>query len=579
MGPLAVLAALTPIVAVFGLLVVLRMPAVRAMPISLAATAALAMAAWRVPPVHVAAAAIEGLFVAATILWIVFGAILLLRTVDGTGALDAIRAGFMRVTPDRRIQAIIIAWLFGAFMEGAAGFGSPAAVCAPLLVAVGFPPMAAVVLALIANSSPVSFGAVGTPVLIGIGQGLMQGGELAPAAVAAVGAQPYDLFLRAVAVRAVTIDLFAGSFVPLLICVVLTRFFGGRRGWRDGFAVWPFALLAGFAFTLPALAVAAFLGPEFPTMFGALVGLAIAVTAARRGFLMPRHVWDFDDAPGHGAPTSGAVVEGAAPQRTAPQRTAPERDARMRPMPPMPLLLAWIPYLLVGVLLVLTRLRDLPFHAWFSGARIEWRGILGTSIDASMAPLHLPGTVFLVVALCAALLQRADRSVLRNAVSETLGRVGVTAVALGAAVPMVRIFINSDVNAAGLESMPVELARIAADAAGGVWPAAAPFVGGLGSFISGSATFSNMMFALLQTNVAQASGWPVETVLAAQMLGANAGNMICVVNVVAAASVVRLLGREGTIIRYTLPASLLYLTVCGLGALSLGLMLGGRTGG
>ncbi len=550
MGYWAALAALTPIVAVFGLLVALRLPAVKAMPLSLVATAVAAVWLWGVPAVHVAAAAIEGLFVAASILWIVFGAILLLRTVEGTGALDAIRAGFTLITPDRRIQAIIVAWLFGAFMEGAAGFGTPAAVCAPLLVALGFPPMAAVVLALIANSSPVSFGAVGTPVLIGIGQGLLQGGELAPLAAAAVGDRPYDLFLQAVGIRAITIDLLAGSFLPLLICVVLTRFFGAERSWRRGLEVWPFALLAGFGFTVPALAVAILLGPEFPTMFGALAGLALAVSAARFGFLMPRRTWDFGGGEGGG--------EGAAQV--------------VEPSKPMNLRLAWAPYLLVGLLLVITRLRELPVQGWLTGVRLEWPSILGTPIDAAVAPLHLPGTVFLIVALITVVLHRAGRDVLGRALGGAAQRVAVTAVALGTAVPMVRIFINSDVNASGLASMPVELARVAAAGLGSVWPLAAPVVGALGSFISGSATFSNMMFALLQADVAQMAGWPVETVLAAQMLGADAGNMICVVNVVAAASVVQLLGREGAIIRYTLPAAAVYLLLSGGLALGFGLI-------
>jgi lactate permease len=238
----------------------------------------------------------------------------------------------------------------------------------------------------------------------------------------------------------------------------------------------------------------------------------------------------------------------------------------------MNLRLAWAPYLLVGLLLVITRLRELPVQGWLTGVRLEWPAILGTPIDAAVAPLHLPGTVFLIVALITVLLHRAGRDVMSRAFGGAAQRVAVTAVALGTAVPMVRIFINSDVNASSLASMPVELARVAAAGLGSVWPLAAPVVGTLGSFISGSATFSNMMFALLQADVAQMAGWPVETVLAAQMLGADAGNMICVVNVVAAASVVQLLGREGAIIRYTLPAAAAYLLLSGGLALGFGLI-------
>ncbi|MED4164757.1 L-lactate permease, partial [Halalkalibacterium halodurans] len=129
--------ALTPILSVMLFLVLLRMPAMKAMPISLLVTAILAFAYWKVPVVHISASIIEGIMIGVSILYIVFGAILLLNTLQASGAIDSIRSFLMNVTPDRRIQVILIAWLFGAFIEGAAGFGTPAAIAAPLLVAVG----------------------------------------------------------------------------------------------------------------------------------------------------------------------------------------------------------------------------------------------------------------------------------------------------------------------------------------------------------------------------------------------------------------------------------------------------------
>ena len=124
------------------------------------------------PTIYIAAAVLEGLVIAASILWIVFGAIALLNVLNATGALATIRTGFTKLSPDRRVQTVIIAWLFVAFLEGAAGFGTPAAIAGPLLAALGFPLLAAAALPLIADSSPVAFGAIGTPVIIGLGQGL-----------------------------------------------------------------------------------------------------------------------------------------------------------------------------------------------------------------------------------------------------------------------------------------------------------------------------------------------------------------------------------------------------------------------
>ena len=163
---------LMPILAVALFLVILRWPASRAMPISYAVAALLALFVWQVSPAQVAAASANGLIVAASLLYIVFGAILLLNTLEESSAIRTIRQGFTNITPDRRIQVIIIAWLFGSFIEGAAGFGTPAAVAVPLLVALGFPAMAAVMSGMIIQSTPVSFGAVGTPILVGVNTGL-----------------------------------------------------------------------------------------------------------------------------------------------------------------------------------------------------------------------------------------------------------------------------------------------------------------------------------------------------------------------------------------------------------------------
>jgi lactate permease len=141
------------------------------MPLSYLTAAALALAVWKVPFPQVAAASINGLVVAASILFIIFSAILLLNTLQQSGALQVIRNGFINISSDRRVQVIIIAWLFGTFIEGSAGFGTPAAVCVPLLVGLGFPAMAAVIAGMTIQSTPVSFGAVGTPILVGVNKG------------------------------------------------------------------------------------------------------------------------------------------------------------------------------------------------------------------------------------------------------------------------------------------------------------------------------------------------------------------------------------------------------------------------
>src|SRR5450759_2359529 len=170
-GILALLAAL-PLVAIFVLMVGLRWPAVKAMPVALGITIILALFIWKTPPTWVLASGLNGVVVMLKIILIVFGALTLLFTLKESGALDVINQGFSTISPDRRVQTIIIAWLFGGFIEGAAGFGVPAALVAPLLLSLGFPALAAVMVALIANTTPVSFGTAGTPTVIGVGSSL-----------------------------------------------------------------------------------------------------------------------------------------------------------------------------------------------------------------------------------------------------------------------------------------------------------------------------------------------------------------------------------------------------------------------
>ncbi|WP_270180278.1 L-lactate permease [Alkalihalobacillus sp. CinArs1] len=529
MNTIELLTALTPVLAVFILLVLLKLPATKAMPVSFLLTAVLSYVVWKIPLLQIAAASIEGLIISVSILWIVFGAILLLNTLRNSGALDAIRTGFMGISTDRRVQLIIIAWLFGAFIEGAAGFGTPAAIGAPLLVALGFPPLAAVALALIADSSPVSFGAVGTPIIVGVDQGLRQGPAVADQVAATIGNQPMSDYLQAVTQSAVFIDLFVGTFIPFILVMMLTRYFGKKRSWKEGLAIWKFALFAGVSFTLPAFTVASLLGPEFPSIIGGLVGLAIVIPAAKRGFLLPDKSWDFGE-----------------PSSTPNKRT------------PLPLWLAWMPYLLVAIFLVLTRLDILPIKGWLKSVNVGWQQILGTEISTSFEPLYLPGSIFIVVILITIVIHKMTMEAIKVTMIDSLKTMAGTVFALSTAVPIVRIFINSEVNGADLMSMPMELATMVANSVGDAWPLVAPFIGALGSFISGSATFSNMMFSLFQFSVADQLQMNEQLVLSLQVLGANAGNMICVLNVVAAASVVGMVGKEGTIIRMTIGPMLFY---------------------
>ncbi len=548
------LLSLLPIFSVGLLLVVLRWPASRAMPISFVVAAALALFVWQVPTVQVAAAAIKGLVIAVELLYIVFGAILLLNTLEESGGMSTIRRTFRGVSPDRRVQVIIIAWLFGSFIEGAAGFGTPAAVAVPLLVGIGFPPMAAVVAGMIIQSTPVSFGAAGTPILVGVNGGLAGNAAVEQLAMArgfvtAGGQLDWLAFLSAIGFQVALLHAIAGTLIPLFVVSLMTRYFGPRRSFAEGLAIWPFALFAACAMTVPYLLAAALLGPEFPSLSGGLIGLAVVMTAARHRIFTPapREVWDF-------APRDTWDPDWLGRLAVAPH------DASQRTVSAW---LAWTPYVLVGLLLVLTRLKSLPLSAWISSFAIPVEGILQTDIGHSVKLLYLPGTVFLVVSLLTWRLHRMPLQAYGRAWRQSGKTLVAASVALLFTVPMVQVFLNSGGGAAQYPDMPIALASGVEAASGGAWPLLAPLIGGIGAAVAGSNTISNMMLSLFQFNVGEKIGVDPTWIVALQAVGGAAGNMICVHNVVAASAVVGLLGREGTVIRKTLLPFAYYVTLTG----------------
>jgi lactate permease len=538
--------ALLPIALGGTLLVGFRVPARHAMPAAYVTAAAVGLWAWRMSPTRVAAASVQGLFLTFDLLFIIFGALLLLHTLERSGGVAAIRRSFHGISDDRRIQVVIVAWLFGSFIEGAAGFGTPAAIAAPLLVALGFPAAAAVMLGMMVQSTAVTFGAVGTPVLVGIQGGL--GGEEFSAQLAAAGIDMMG-YLRLVTAKAVLLHATAGVLMPTWMVVMLTRFYGENRSWTEGLKVLPFTLFGGLAFTVPYVLFGTFLGPEFPSLLGAPVGLAIVVTAARRGFLLPTDTWRF--------PAREAWQDDWVSGLEEEMADVPEGRRISTGM-------AWAPYLLVGVLLVITRLPSLPVGAWLKAPALSWNDILGTGISATTTPLYLPGFILLVVVAATAVMHRMRASDVGAAVRSSARVLLGAGIVLVFTVPMVRIYINSDVNGAGLLSMPIAMAEWVAGNVGQVWPMFAGVTGALGAFIAGSNTVSNLMFSAFQYGVAERLAMSTVMIVALQAVGAAAGNMIAIHNVVAASATVGLLGREGSTLRKTILPTLYYLLVIGL---------------
>ncbi|WP_074733397.1 L-lactate permease [Halobacillus karajensis] len=538
------LLAVVPILAVLFFLVLLRWPAKKAMPIAFAVTVLVAFFVWQVPVNQIAGASMQGVTTALEVLFIVFGAILMLNTLKEGGAIQTIRQGFTDISPDRRIQAIIICWLFGSFIEGASGWGTPAAIIAPLLVGVGFPAMGAVMVALTIQSTPVSYGAVGTPILIGVKSGLTGSGAVEQEA-SSIG-MTIDQYVRMIGGEVAIIHGMVGVLIPLFMVTMLTFFFGENRSIKEGLAIWKFALFAGVAFTVPFALVANLLGPEFPAMFGGLIGLAIVVPAAKRGWFMPKKNWDF------------ASSDKWDPEWTGKLTIEPTKT--VQPISPVK---AWMPYIIVGILLVFTRLESLPFGAWLKAFVIHMENVFGSSITITSNPLFLPGFILLMISIMSAFLYKMNGSEYGKAWKDSGKTILAASPALLFAVPMVQVFINSDVNNAGYESMPLVLAASVSELVGSHWPAVAPAIGALGAFVAGSNTISNMMFSLFQFGTATNAGINPSLIVALQAVGGAAGNMICVHNVVAASAAAGLIGKEGELIRKTLIPTIYYVFFAG----------------
>ncbi len=537
--------AVLPIALAGILLVGLRISAKKAMPLVYISAVAIAFVVWKVSFLRVMASTIEGILITVSVLWIIFGAILLLNTLKHSGAIVVIREGFNNISPDRRIQAIIVAWLFGCFIEGASGFGTPAAIATPLLVAIGFPAMAAVMLGMMVQSTPVSFGAVGTPILIGVNKGLDSAGI--SATLQNLGSS-WDIYLQIITSEVAITHAITGTLIPLFMCVMLTRFFGENKSWTEGLAIIPFAIFGGLAFTIPYALTGIFLGAEFPSLIGSLFGLAAVVFAAKKGFLVPKKTWDF------------------APREKWPVIWMSKFEMKFDAMTskvPMSLTKAWIPYILVAIILVITRVSP-EVKTYISSFEFSYQNILGEGLNFSMAPLYLPGGILVFVVLITYFFHKMEFKELKEAVSESSKVMIGAGFVLIFTVPLVRILINSGVNEAGFDSMPIAMANFVAYSVGDIYPFFAPMVGALGAFIAGSNTVSNMMLAQFQFGVADALGISTAFMVALQAVGAAAGNMIAIHNVVAASATVGLLDQEGETIRKTIIPTIYYCIVVGI---------------
>jgi lactate permease len=537
---LPLLAAL-PLVCTIVLMAGFNWPARRTLPLAWLGTALIAATAWQVDLHALAAYSLYGALKALDILLVLYGALVVLQLLRASGAMDAIAHAFDGLTRDARLQAILVGWLFGGFIEGMAGYGTPAALAAPLLVGLGFPPLAAVATALLYNCTPVSFAAGGVPIAAAVET--LSG--LVPAEAA--DAFAYDLGLRVALIHSIL-----GCFLPLAGIALLTRAFGAERSFRPALACAPFALFAGAAFCGPYLLAAWWLGPEFPSIVGSILGMLLVVAAVRTGFLVPKNPWTFPD-----AVQWPAAWLGGAPAAVA-ARTAT----------PMPLLRAALPYALIAGLLVLTRVPALGVQPWLRDCVLTWEDLLGVpGLTWRFAWAYNPGVLpFLLVALLIAPLHGLTRGALAAGFLGGAKQVWGAGLALTGGVAMVQVMLHS--GDGDLPGMTAVLAQSAAAITGSAYGVISPVVGLLGAFMSGSNTVSNILFATFQYSTAVLLGLSPLWTLAAQVVGGAAGSMAGFNTVVAACTATGMRAAEGAVMRRNALPALVYALLAGLLALA-----------
>jgi len=340
--------------------------------------------------------------------------------------------------------------------------------------------------------------------------------------------------------------------MPLIIVMMLTKLFGEKRSFKEAFEVAPFAIFAGLSFVIPYVTIAYFFGPELPSLASGLISLAVTITAAKKGFLQPKKVWDFANKSKWDSSWLSTEETAAATEDSTPEVSQ---------------FMAWLPYVLVSLILVITRVPQFGLKALLSGPTftLAWENVLGTDLRYTLQYLYLPGTVpFVLVSVITIFLHKMSKENTRSAWKLSFKQVVPAAIALSFAMAMVQVMLSSGNNLSGEVGMMVALSIAAANIFQGVWPIIAPFIGILGAFMSGSNTTSNVLFSGFQYGVAEQIGMPKLIILALQVLGGADGNMICVHNVVAACTTVGVLGKEGRVIRTNLIPCTIYAIVAGI---------------
>jgi lactate permease len=443
--------------------------------------------------------------------WIVLNAVLLYNISVKSGSFAVVRDSIESVTADRRIQALLIAFCFGAFLEGAAGFGAPVAITAGMLVGLGFEAFYAAGVCLIANTAPVAFG--------GIGIAVITAGHL-------TNIDP-NILSTMIAHQLPLIAL----IIPLWLVLIVA-------GWKGAKAVWPAILVVGGSYAITMFLTASYLGPTLPDVLSAIVSILCLIGLLR--VWQPAEVWRF--------PNERMVngTDGIATRSVRPHHSRGE------------LIRAWIPFILLvifvgnwGIPAIQTILNKvtliIPFgilnNSIISGGMSGVSSGVPLSISYSFAWLEAAGTAILFAAVLSAILLRLPWKVFWQTVGQTLEELYKPLVTIGSIVGFAYV--------ANYSGMSIAIGD-ALTATGRFFPFLAPLLGWFGVFITGSDTSSNALFSTIQAQTARALGISPVLTVAANSTGGVAAKMISPQSIAVATASTKLTGQEGKLFRFTI---------------------------
>ncbi|MTH34098.1 L-lactate permease [Paracoccus limosus] len=515
---LSSLIAAVPILFFFLALTRLRLKGYQAATITVLLTLLIAILVYGMPVSAALAASVYGFFYGLwPIAWIIIGAVFLYKISVATGQFEIIRRSILGITEDQRLQLLLVGFCFGAFLEGAAGFGAPVAITAALLVGLGFRPLYAAGLCLIANTAPVAFGAMGIPIIVA--------GQV-------TGIDPFH------------IGQMAGRQLPLLSVLVPFWLIMIMDGWRGVRETWPAILVCGGSFAIVQFLTANFIGPELPDVTAAIAAL-IALPLFLRVW-KPKRIFRFDPEPG---------TPVAAPVETATHYTKGQ-IAR-----------AWSPFVILTIFVTIWSL--MPFKNLFAA---------GGALESWVLKLHVPyldnlvqktppivaeptpfaalykfdwfsatGTSILFAAIATILLLGMKPAKAVGVFAETVKGLLIPIYSIGTVLAFAFLANYSGLSA----TLALALAHT-----GHAFTFFSPFLGWLGVFVTGSDTSSNALFSALQATTAHQIGVPDVLLVAVNTTGGVTGKMISPQSIAIACAAVGLVGRESDLFRFTVKHSL-----------------------